>query len=148
MIPAVELKKEHFHRKFAPGGNPASKAAVSREANTSTHPILNDIPPSATSCLVYKCGTLKDFNSDSAYLLPTEEEFPNLRKLESLQAVVKAISVGKAVFSHMFVDPDDVLKLFGDEFIENMKDIQRDVKMEFYILLTIDTRRWRLQQTT
>ena len=128
MIPALDLNKEEFHRKFPPGGNTASKPAASRDVNASTHPILNDIPAATTSRLVYKWATIQRFGGDSTYPIPSNDEFKNLRELKSLQAVVKQISVGNAVFSHMLVNPHDVLILFGDDFMKEMRDIQSDVK--------------------
>ena len=119
---------------------------MSRDVNTSTHPIINDIPTTASSCLVYKWAIIQSFSGDSTYPIPTNNEFKNLRELKSLQAVVKQISPGNAVFSHMFVDPHDVLILFGEDFMEEMRDIQSDVKILCYILLTIDSWKGELQE--
>ena len=101
---------------------------MSRDVNTSTHPIINDIRTTASSCLVYELTTIQSISGDSTYTIPMSDEFETLGELKSLQAVVKQISVGNVVFSHMFVDPHDVLILFGENFMEEMRDIQSDVK--------------------
>ena len=103
MIPAVHLNKEEFYRKVPPGGKgmsstrKASKARGSNNVNTHTHPILNDIPTVATSCLIYKYSTLQSYIGDSTYPIPTNDEFKSLRQLKSLQAVAKEISDGNVV---------------------------------------------------
>lgn len=108
----------------------ASKATDNgrgRSDDISSHPILNDVPTVATSCLIYGYDVLKKHSGDSTYPIPEKDEFKNLRELKSLEAVVKKISPGNTVFSHMLVSPADVLKLFGEDFMKEMRDIQRDV---------------------
>ena len=133
MIPAICLSKPEFCRKFTPGGKRTArsyttfKPAKSQDFNTFNHPILNDIPPTAASCLIYNYAQLKNYSGDSTYPIPANDEFKNHRKLKSLQAVVKLLSDGNTVFSHMFVHPHDVLKLLGEDFIKELRDIQSDV---------------------
>lgn len=136
MIPAITLNPQTFANKFPPGGNGktpthvASKATDNgrgRSDDISSHPILNDVPTVATSCLIYGYDVLKKHSGDSTYPIPEKDEFKNLRELKSLEAVVKKISPGNTVFSHMLVSPADVLKLFGEDFMKEMRDIQRDV---------------------
>lgn len=126
MIPATSLTAEEFHKRFHPGGN------ASRDVNSPNHPILSDIPGAATSCLVYRYTTLNNFIGDSTYPIPANDGFKSLREIQSLQAVVKQISPGNTVFSHMFVDPHDALILFGEEFMKEMREIQSDVKVQCY----------------
>ena len=56
-------------------------------------------------------------------------KFKDHRKLQSLEAVVKEISPGKSVFSHMLVSPEDVREIFGQDFRQEMESIQRDVSV-------------------
>jgi hypothetical protein len=136
MIPAITLNTQMFAKKCPPGGkgktpaHAASKATENRLGSSddiSRHPILNDVPTVATSCLIYDYDVLKKHSGDSTYPIPEKDEFKNLRELKSLEAVVKRISPGNTVFSHMLVSPADVLKLFGEDFMKDMRDIQRDV---------------------
>lgn len=140
MIPAMRLSKNEFQMKFLPGGNRTVRPqatfmpAEGRDVITSKHhPILNDIPPTATSCLIYNYSELKSYSGDSTYPIPGIDEFKNFRELKSLQAVVKQLSDGNTVFSHMFVDPHDVLRLLGWEFMNELRDIQRDVNRTLLI---------------
>ena len=137
MFRSTNLSPKEFARKFPPGGNEKtsaqgapSEALETKGGNThriSKHPILNDIPTAATSCLIYNYEDLKDDTRDSTYPIPKTEEFQALRELKSLEAVVKRMSDGNTVFSHMLVSPADVLNLFGESFMKEMKEIQRDV---------------------
>ena len=136
MIPAITLNPQTFAKKFPPGGkgktptHAASKATENghgRSDDISRHPILNDVPTVATSCLIYDYDVLTKHSGDSTYPIPDDDEFKTLRKLKSLEAVVKRISPGNTVFSHMLVSPTDVLRLFGEDFMKEMRDIQRDV---------------------
>jgi len=81
----------------------------------------------ATCCLVYDIKILRTFRGDDTYPIPEGDEFKPLRELTSLEAVVKEISPGKSVFSHMLVSPDDVVAIFGNEFRKEMESIQKDV---------------------
>ena len=122
----------------------ASKARGSDNVNTHTYPILNDIPTVATSCLIYKYSTLQSYIGDSTYPIPTNDEFKSLRQLKSLQAVAKEISDGNVVFSHMFVNAGDLRQLVGEDIMEEMEDIQKDVRFEWFVILKIDPWKWRL----
>lgn len=133
MIPAICLSKTEFHKKFPPVGKRSNRLHItsdsteSQDVNTSIHPILNDIPPTAASCLIYNYAEVKSRSGNSTYPIPANDQFKNHRELKSLQAVVKQLSDGNTVFSHMFVHPHDVLKLLGKDFMTEMKGIQRDV---------------------
>ena len=83
--------------------------------------VLNDIPANAKSCHVYEVDVLRTFCGEDTYPISQREEFQQLRKLRSLQAVVKEISPGKSVFSHMLISPKDVFAIFGNDFMEEMK---------------------------
>ena len=89
--------------------------------------ILNDIPVMAKSFVVYDNKILGAFRGDDTYPLPEGDELKQLRELKSLEAVVKEISPGKSVFSHMLVSPDDVVAIFGNDFRTELENIQKDV---------------------
>lgn len=94
----------------------------------STSSIINDVPKCARSFLIYEYGVLKGHRGDGTFPAPQSDEFQHLRQLKSLEAVVKEISDGNSVFSHMVVSPPDVQELFGDEFMKTMKNIQTLVR--------------------
>ena len=77
--------------------------------------------------MIYQYEDLKENAGNSTFPIPETEEFEELRELKSLEAVVKRMSDGNTVFSHMLVSPADVSDMFGEEFMEKMRDIQRDV---------------------
>ena len=79
--------------------------------------ILNDVPPAATSCLVYDSKELHKHKGDSTYPIPAKDEFQPHRELKSLEAVFKQVSKDDCIFSHMFVSPEDALKLFFEQFL-------------------------------
>jgi len=91
------------------------------------HAILNDVPGVATSCLVYNHDELQKHAGDSTYPVPPAEDFPYLRQLASRQAVFKRVKDDKCVFLHMLLSPEDGLKIFGQEFRDELLGIQRDV---------------------
>lgn len=98
------------------------------------HPILNDIPTIATSCLIYDYEELKKHAGDSTYPIPAADDYANLHELKSRQAVVKKLSDGNSVFSHMLVLPNDVIRIFGEEaaeFRDELEGLQRDVHLLF-----------------
>jgi len=138
MIPALELSAAEFARRYPPGGNETSEAS-------SRHPILNDVPLAATSCLLYELKDLKDNAEDHTFPIP--DAFGDLRELKSLEAVVKRMPDGNTVFSHMFVSPADVAALLGDEVLVEMKGIQRDVHAFSVLLIIPDHRRRRFYET-
>jgi hypothetical protein len=136
MIPSTRLTRIEFAQRFPPGGKPnpsppnaPSKARKKDDSSTEipNHAILNDVPTVSTSCLVYNYDELQKHAGDSTYPVPSAEHFPNLRQLESQQAVFKRINDGKCVFLHMLLSPEDVLKVFGQEFRDELLSIQRDV---------------------
>jgi hypothetical protein len=141
MISSTRLTTNEFARRFPPGGkpnprppkSPPTKASKDGKKNDVTpmaipnHAILNDVPGVATSCLVYNYDELQKHAGDSTYPVPPAEDFPNLRQLESRQAVFKRIKDDKCVFLHMLLSPDDGLEMFGQEFRDELLDIQRDV---------------------
>lgn len=110
--------------RYPPGG---------KRRTSSRHPILNDVPLAATSCLLYQFNDLKDNAEDHTFPIP--DAFGELRELKSLEAVVKQMPDGKnTVFSHIFVSPADVAALLGVELLE-MKEIQRDVRDYCVVLI-------------
>jgi hypothetical protein len=136
MIPAKCLTPTEFAKQFPPGGSTgSSRDTRSRNINpgslTDEHSlsIINDIPTSAKSCLVYDATTLRTYRGDETYPIPQGAEFKQLRELKSLEAVVKQISRGKSVFSHMLVSPEDVVAMFGSEFRKELESIQKDVNL-------------------
>jgi hypothetical protein len=136
MISSTRLTTNEFAQRFYPGGKPnppppnaPSKDGTKEGAPTEipNHAILNDVPGVATSCLVYNYDELQKHAGDSTYPVPPAEDFPNLRQLESRQAVFKRVKDDKCVFLHMLLSPEDGLKMFGQEFRDELLDIQRDV---------------------
>src|SRR5437763_11329855 len=134
MIRAINMSPKEFARKYPPGGKgkesthtPSKSADYSGSSRRFRHPILNDIPTAATSCLIYKYEDLKSAAGDCTYPIPETQEFEALRELKTLEAVVKLLPDGTTVFSHMLVSPGDVSNLFGEEFMREMKAIQRHV---------------------
>jgi len=144
MIPAaVKLSPAEFARKYPPGGK--GKASSRTSSSPNRHPILNDVPLAATSCLLYEFNDLKDNAKDHTFPIP--DTLGELRELKSLEAVVKRMPDGKnTVFSHMFVSPADVAALLDEELLVEMKEIQRDVRA-FSVLLILDHRRRRFHET-
>lgn len=45
--------------------------------------------------------------------------------------MIKEISPGKSVFSHVLISPEDVQKIFGKDFRKEMESIQGDVSLPF-----------------
>jgi len=129
MIPAKALTPKEFAQRYPPGVSVnGSHGGCSRmDIQPCGEDILNDIPPNTTSCLVYQVDILRTFRKDDTYPIPRGAEFQQLRALKSLRAVVKETSPGISVFSHMLISPEDVMAIFGDDFMEEMKAIQRDV---------------------
>jgi len=139
MIPAINLNPKEYTKKFLPGGKGKTSTHTASKVTENggkfrddfRHPILNDIPTVATSCKIYDHDDLKNHIGDSTYPIPDDDELKKLRELKSLEAVMKRISPGNTVFSHMLVSPADVLELFGEDFMKEMRDIQRDVNLIF-----------------
>jgi len=136
MISSTRLTKNEFARRFPPGGklnpspsNAPSKARKKDDSSTEipNHAILNDVPTFSTSCLVYDYDELQKHAGDSTYPVPSAEDFPNLRQLESRQALFKRIKDDKCVFLHILLSPKDGLEVFGQEFRDELLSIQRDV---------------------
>lgn len=131
MIHATSLTPEQFAEQYPRGGS-TGKTRGNRSKNdinagSESPGIINDIPTMATSTLVYKTRTLRTYRGDETYPIPQGDEFQQLRQLKSLEAVVKEISPGESVFSHMWVSPDDVAAIFGNEFKAELEKIQKDV---------------------
>ena len=84
--------------------------------------ILNDVPPSARSCIAYEWNYLNPRLGGGDSQLPNDVADPNLtsakhRRLESLQAVMKSIlDSSSIVFSHMLLSPEDVEVTLGKDF--------------------------------
>jgi hypothetical protein len=134
MIPATTLTPTEYSSKFPPGGRgemSTQTASKTAESGLVSHPILNDNPEVAKSYRLYKIEDLRAHAGDSTYPIPKRDGFEMLPELESLQAVVKEISEGVSVFLHMLVSPKDVLKLFGEDFVKELKKIQSDVNSIF-----------------
>ena len=133
MIPTRTLTPKEFSKCYPPWGNvdkprgTRSRKDVNTASVDESLSILNNIPMRATSCLIYNNNILRTFRGDDTYPIPEGDQFQQLRELKSLEAVVKEITPNKAVFSYMLVSPEDVLAIFGEDFMEEMKAIQRDV---------------------
>jgi hypothetical protein len=133
MIPAETLTPKEFAKRYRPGGR---SIGARSPKNIKGEDIINDIPTNAKSCRVYNVQVLRKFRGDDTYPIPQGDELYQSRELKSLEAVVKEISPGKSVFSHMFVSPQDVLATFEEDFVEEMKAIQRDVNQICGLWLT------------
>jgi hypothetical protein len=136
MIPAERLSIDAFRLRFPPKAQFRART-VHTSTGESPNPasILNDVPPHATSCMIYGYKDLVEHRPNPpTYPIPTD--FRGHRKLESLQAVFKKIpdAEEECVFSHMWVAPKDVERVLGNDFIERMHDVRRDVSsMKFYL---------------
>ena len=132
MIPAISLTTKDFTQRYPPSGsgrnNPRSRKNIDVGGGVSPS-IINDIPKKTNSCIVYNNEDLKAHRGDCTYPIPEGDKFKDHRKLQSLEAVVKEISPGKSVFSHMLVSPEDVREIFGQDFRQEMESIQRDVSV-------------------
>ena len=135
MIPAKQFSKAEFSVRYPPKGQAQTQTTDSNDVNNSmTHEsILNDVPPAATLCLVYHEPDLSQHRPNPP-IYPIPEDFQQYRELKSLQAVFKTIPDGRAkcIFSHMFVRPEDVRTVLGNEFVWRMEEIQKDVKTYSY----------------
>jgi len=132
MIPAKEFSNMEFEVQFPP------KIKTNVRVSTINHDsILNDIPPEAKSCLVYNHNDLYEHCPDPP-VYPIPVDFRRYRELRSLQAVFKTIpSATKiCIFSHMLVSPVDVETVLGEEFIQCMREVQKDVPSPRYSSLT------------
>ena len=132
MIPSKRLTPREFAKRYPHSGSvDKARGNHSRNINAGCKDeslsILNDIPTRATSYLVYETKILRTFRGDDTYPIPEKGDFQQLRKLKSLEAVVKEISPAKSVFSHMLVSPDDIVAIFGEEFRKTLETIQKDV---------------------
>jgi hypothetical protein len=148
MIPSITLTKEKFIEQYPPrgcgGNNPRSrKKNVGGGASPS---IINDIPGQAKSFIVYDNKVLEKHRGDCTYPIPKGDKFKDHRQLQSLEAVVKKISPGKSVFSHMIVSPEDVGKIFGPDFRQEMERIQRDVSVPSLYWLISRSSDWDLSR--
>jgi hypothetical protein len=133
MIPSKSLTPTEFAKQYPRGGTVNKSRGrgsrtniVSGSADESLS-IVNDVPTRAKSFRTYDTNILRTFRGDDKYPLPEGDEIKQLRELKSLEAVVKEISPGKSVFSHMLVSPDDVVAIFGNEFRTELANIQKDV---------------------
>jgi len=126
MIPAEHLSIDAFHLRFPPKVQVQTKPVHTTSPNPSS--ILNDIPPCATSCRIYRYKDLVQHRRDPP-TYPIPADFQSHRKLESLQAVFKTIpnAPKDCIFSHMWVAPNDVRQVLGNDFIDRMHDVQSDV---------------------
>jgi hypothetical protein len=112
-------------------------------------PVLSTIsrfPGQAKSFIVYDNKVLQEHRGDCTYLIPTGDKFKDHRQFQSLEAVFKEISPGKSVFSHMLVSPEDVGKIFGPDFHQEMERIQRDVSVPSLYWLISRSSDWDLSR--
>ena len=105
--------------------------------------ILDDIPPAATSYVVYKYSDLIARQADETLTkIPreisdlTKEPF-GYRQLESCQAVFKTIpeSDEHTIFSHMLISPEDLDNVFGSSIRSLLEELQSDVRLPFLFRL-------------
>ena len=116
MIPFKEYTVAEFQRLFP------------RETTGNQHPILNDVPSIATSCVVYDTQELRKHCNDGNYVTPTKFPGSGSRGLKSCQAVYRTASDEKVVFSHMMISPEDVSKFFkGSDIVEKLTAVQTEV---------------------
>ena len=107
MIPAKTLTPKAFAKHYPPG--PRAIGACSRgNIEPKGEDIIIDIPVNDKSCRVYNVELLRKFQGDDTYPIPQGDKFDQRRELKSLEAVIKEISPGKSVFSHMFASPEYV----------------------------------------
>ena len=142
MIPARRLTPQEYLQEFLPGGRPpfpSSQNDTRRSNGHGSYPyprnIINDVPLSAKSFLIYKHSVLKEYGGGGTFPIPQSDEFQHLRELKSLEAVVKETDSGKSVFSHMLVSPADVCKIFGDHFMKKMEVIRNLVRHNMFNML-------------
>jgi hypothetical protein len=139
MIPARRLTPQAYVQEFPPGGRPSFPSSQNDTGHSNghgaSHPprnIINDVPLSAKSILIYKHAVLKQYEGDGTFPIPQSGDFQHLCELKSLEAVVKETDPGKSVFSHMLVSPADVRELFGEDFMEKMEVIQKLVRHNMF----------------
>ena len=125
MIPAKEFSLAEFMEQYPrkcqlPTSDFHGLGRMSHEA------LLNDVPPMATSALVYNQEDLKKHRPDPP-IYPLPDNFNDYRELKSGQAVFKTISPDACIFSHLYISPEEVEKVLGKEFIHCMEELQRDV---------------------
>src|SRR5271154_5454767 len=130
MIPSITLTKEKFIEQYPPSGRTGRRSRKNIDVGGGVSPsIINDIPGQAKSFTVYNNKVLQEHRGDCTYPIPKGDKFKDHRQLQSLDAVLKEISPGKSVFSHMIVSPEDVWEMFGPDFRQEMERIQRDVSV-------------------
>jgi hypothetical protein len=134
MIPGGKFTPQEFARIFPPAGSGRCPPRYNGFNSEEPPSIINDIPIKAKSCFVYDIEVLKTYRGDNTYPIPDVNQFSQGRELISLEAVVKRIGPGKSVFSHMYVAPEDVQALFGDDFVSTLGSIQTDVRTSCIIL--------------
>jgi hypothetical protein len=144
MIPARQLTPQEYVQEFPPGGRPSFPSSNNDTDRSNGHGsarpprnIINDVPLSAKSFLIYKHAVLEAHEGDGTFPIPQSDEFQHLHELKSLEAVVKETDSGKSVFSHMLVSPADVRKVFGDDFMKKMEVIQNLVRHNMFNLRLI-----------
>ena len=141
MIPARRLTPQEYLGEFPPGRPPFPSSQNSNDhcnARGSYPPrnIINDVPLLAKSFLVYKHAILKQYGGDGTFPIPQNDEFQYHQELKSLEAVVKETDPVNSVFSHMFVSPADVRKIFGEDFTKKLEVIEKLVSIIFNVRLT------------
>ena len=142
MIPAKVFTVTDFSARYPHKHQTQSQQAGYDGSNDSiTHEsLLNDVPPAATSCLVYQDEDLKKYRPNPpVYSIPSD--FDGYRRLKSLQAVFRTIPGvrNETIFSHIFVDPKDANEVLGDEIMECMQEVQNDViAIDMASRLTLD----------
>src|SRR2546423_5494949 len=149
MIPAEELSNVEFANRFPSKGQIPTDPVDGIKDQMNHESILNDIPPKATSCLVYHDNDLQKRRPDPP-IYPIPVNFQPYRKLKSLQAVFKTLpgSSDTCIFSHMFVSPEDVEPVLGKGFIRCLKEVQSDVRPNcYYPSLIVDHRRRKIQES-
>lgn len=148
MIRATEFSTLNFRARFPDRSKTGRQIALDGVCRPLDHKsLLNDIPPAAKSCLVYKYNDLKAHAPDPP-IYPIPMDFQQYRELKSLQAVFKALpgTMDECIFSHMFISPEDVEFVFGNEFIQRMCKVQELVGYFLHWkLIFVDYRRRNAQ---
>jgi hypothetical protein len=131
MIPAEELQLADFAIRFPSRGEILDVDSLVKDQNHQIDhkSILNDIPPGATSCRVYRHEDLKMYCPDPP-ICTIPDNLKQYRALKSLQAVFKTVpGIADCIFSHLYVAPEDVEYVLGKDFVSSMKEIQPSVSL-------------------
>lgn len=127
MIPAKEFSLAEFAVRYPPKCQLPTSDFDGISNRMSHEALLNDVPPMATSGLVYDHDDLKKHRPDPP-VYPIPDDIKQCRELKSRQAVFKTIAGSDTcIFSHIYISPEDVEIVLGHEFIQRMKELQTDV---------------------